>query len=184
MNMPGLTFPVHQIKSPNFDARPEGVAVDLLVVHYISLPANVFRGNHVQDLFLNRLDLNAHHSFASLKGLRVSSHFFVRRSGKVIQFVDTNDRAWHAGESSFLGKERCNDFSIGVEMEGSGDQSFTASQYSRLVGLAKYLAQKHPLKYVAGHSDIAPYRKQDPGPCFDWSHFLSNIASTGLTKPF
>jgi N-acetyl-anhydromuramoyl-L-alanine amidase len=182
--MPGLDFPLHKIASPNCDARPAGVAIDLLVVHYISLPANVFRGNHVQDLFLNRLDLNAHPSFSSLRGLKVSSHFFVRRSGKVIQFVETDDRAWHAGESSFLGKDRCNDFSIGIEMEGSGDQCFTASQYARLTALTKYLAQKHPLKYATGHSDIAPSRKQDPGPYFDWSLFLSNIASTGLTKPF
>jgi N-acetyl-anhydromuramoyl-L-alanine amidase len=179
-----FTFPVHQQPSPNCDDRPAKTEIELLVVHYISLPANVFRGGYVQDLFLNKLDVQAHPSFAQLKGLKVSAHFFIRRSGKVIQFVDSHMRAWHAGVSSFRGRERCNDFSIGIELEGSGDRPFTASQYVRLCKLTTQLAKVHPLKFVVGHSDIAPGRKVDPGPHFNWSKFLASIESTGLRRPF
>jgi N-acetyl-anhydromuramoyl-L-alanine amidase len=179
-----FTFPIHKKPSPNCDERPVNTDIELLVVHYISLPANVFRGRHVEDLFLNKLDVHAHPSFIDLKGLKVSAHFFIRRSGKVIQFVDTYRRAWHAGSSSFLGRERCNDFSIGIELEGSSDQPFTASQYARLCALTTLLTKSHPLKFVVGHSDIAPVRKVDPGPHFDWPKFLASVENTGLRRPF
>jgi N-acetyl-anhydromuramoyl-L-alanine amidase len=175
---------VHRLESPNFDERPVSVAPSLLVMHYISLPENIFNGSCVEDFFLNRLETTAHASFHQLVGVKVSSHFFLRRNGKLIQFVDCDKRAWHAGVSSFLGAERCNDFSIGIEIEGSSDYPYTKKQYQRLAKLTKLLCRFYPLKYVAGHSDIAPTRKQDPGPHFDWSAFLKSVEDTGLVRPF
>jgi N-acetyl-anhydromuramoyl-L-alanine amidase len=116
--------------------------------------------------------------------VKVSAHFFLRRNGQLIQFVDCKKRAWHAGVSKFLGVERCNDFSIGIEVEGSSEYSYTKKQYQRLAKLTKSLCMFYPLKYVAGHSDIAPLRKQDPGPYFDWPAFLKSVESTGLRRPF
>jgi N-acetyl-anhydromuramoyl-L-alanine amidase len=177
-------FTAHQRASPNFDARPTGTVIDLLVLHYISLPANRFTGSCVEDFFLNRLDTDQHPSFAALQGVKVSAHFFLRRSGQLFQFVRCEDRAWHAGASTFLDRTRCNDFSIGIEIEGSSDVAFTPTQYRALGGLVKKLCEMYPLKYVAGHSDIAPGRKQDPGPYFDWERFHQSIEKTPLLRPF
>jgi N-acetyl-anhydromuramoyl-L-alanine amidase len=175
---------VHRRDSPNFDDRPAGTSISLLVMHYISLPANKFSGSCVEDFFLNKLDVSAHESFKQLAGVKVSAHFFLRRNGQLIQFVDCDKRAWHAGVSKFLGMERCNDFSIGIEIEGSGDYSYTIKQYQRLAKLTKLLCMFYPLKFVAGHSDIAPGRKQDPGPYFDWATYLKSVENTGLVRPF
>jgi N-acetyl-anhydromuramoyl-L-alanine amidase len=174
---------VHRRDSPNFDDRPAATAITLLVMHYISLPANKFSGSYVEDFFLNRLDVTAHESLQQLAGVKVSAHFFLRRNGQLIQFVNCEKRAWHAGVSKFLGTARCNDFSIGIEIEGSGDYPYTKKQYQRLAKLTKLLCMFYPLKYVAGHSDIAPDRKQDPGPHFDWAAYLSSVESTGLRRP-
>lgn len=172
------------VPSPNHDARPAGLATELLVVHHISLPPGRLSGDAVERLFTNRLDPAAHPAFAPLAALRVSAHFLVRRRGELLQFVGTEDRAWHAGVSRFGERERCNDFSIGVELEGTGDVPFTAAQYRRLAWLATALAQRHPLRWVAGHSDVAPGRKSDPGVWFDWSRFLADVRPAGLSRPF
>ncbi|WP_377702004.1 1,6-anhydro-N-acetylmuramyl-L-alanine amidase AmpD [Pseudoduganella sp. UC29_71] len=154
--------------SPFFNARPDGMAVELLVVHNISLPAGRFGGPHVSDLFTGRVDYNADPSFADLRGLEVSAHFFVRRDGRVVQYVSCNDRAWHAGLSSFQGRANCNDFSVGVELEGTDNVAFSPVQYEVLAALAAALQKRYPLRFVTGHEHIAPGRKTDPGPCFDW----------------
>lgn len=164
-----------RIPSPNADDRPAGLAVELLVIHYISLPPGRFSGDAVQQLFLNRLDGSSHPALADLGGLRVSSHFFIRRSGALLQFVDGDRRAWHAGQSQFEGRERCNDFSLGVELEGDGEHPFTQRQYRRLATLTAALSQRYPLRAVRGHSDIAPGRKQDPGPHFDWVRLADSL---------
>lgn len=176
-----------RVDSPNHDHRSEGAAIDLLVVHYISLPPGRFSGDAIERLFTNRLD-PLHEpgfgpAFAALAQLRVSSHFLIRRRGELLQFVDADLRAWHAGVSSFLGRERCNDFSIGVELEGDGEHRFTAAQYRRLEQLVRQLVLRYPLRFVAGHSDVAPGRKQDPGPMFDWSRLLGSVADLGLVRP-
>lgn len=158
--------------------------IDLLVLHYISLPANVMSGTCVEELFCNRLNPQQHPDFVLLSGLRVSAHFFLRRNGELIQFVSCDHRAWHAGLSSFLGRARCNDFSIGIEIEGSSDVAFTDRQYRRLQKLTVALCAAYPLAKVAGHSDIAPARKQDPGPLFDWRRFLKSVENTPLSRPF
>jgi AmpD protein len=173
-----------RVPSPHHDARPAGAVVDLLVVHHISLPPGRFSGDAIERLFTATLDPRSHPAFAELAGLRVSAHFLVRRRGEIVQFVDTDHRAWHAGVSHFQGRERCNDFSVGVELEGDGEHRFTVAQYRRMGQLARLLARRHPLRWVAGHSDIAPGRKHDPGPFFDWQSLLSSIADTGLTRPF
>lgn len=172
-----------RIASPNSDARPQGTAVELLVIHYISLPPEQFSGDAVERLFTNTLDCDAHPYFDSLRALRVSSHFFIRRRGEVLQFVNTDQRAWHAGRSSFFGRERCNDFSIGIELEGSSTAVFTDAQYRRLASLTYLLARRYPLRWIAGHSDIAPGRKEDPGPLFDWSRYACSIDDIGLVRP-
>lgn len=174
----------HRTPSPNHDARPAGTAVELLVVHHISLPPGRFSGDAVQRLFTNRLDHDAHPFFAQLRGLRVSAHFLLRRRGELLQFVDCDARAWHAGASSFLGRERCNDFSVGVELEGDGETPFTQAQYRRLAALTAALCVRYPLRWVAGHSDVAPGRKTDPGPCFDWARYLASVRACGLSRPF
>ena len=155
--------------SPHYNARPPGAEVELLVVHNISLPAGRFGGPHVSDLFTARVDYNADPSFADLRGLEVSAHFFVRRDGRLLQYVSCNDRAWHAGTSSFRGRDNCNDFSVGVELEGSDNVAFTPVQYTVLADLAAALQKRYPLRDIQGHEHIAPGRKTDPGPCFDWS---------------
>lgn len=165
--------------SPNADDRPSGTRVDLLVIHYISLPAGFFAGPAIEQLFSNTLRCDAHPTFASLEGLRVSSHFLIRRHGGLLQFVDVDRRAWHAGVSSFQGRERCNDFSVGVELEGDGERDFTTAQYRKLDLLIAALRARLPLRWIAGHSDIAPGRKPDPGPRFDWAR----VAGHGLDRP-
>jgi AmpD protein len=157
-----------QLPSPNCDARPEGVAIELIVIHNISLPPGVFDGDAVIDLFTNRLDWDAHPYYQEIRGLRVSAHFFIRRDGTLIQFVPCSLRAWHAGGSSWQGCERCNDFSIGIELEGTDDLPFTEAQYASLIPLLNTLKQAYPIRAVVGHSEIAPGRKTDPGVCFDW----------------
>ena len=157
------------LPSPNFDARPEGEAVRLIVVHAISLPPDQFGGPGVAQLFTNTLDPDEHPYYASIHHLRVSAHYFIRRNGKVIRFVEPDLRAWHAGISSWNGCERCNDFSIGIELEGCDSLPFEDVQYRRLAELIVELKQRYPIEGIVGHADIAPGRKTDPGPCFDWA---------------
>lgn len=159
------------LPSPNFDARPPGVTIDLLVIHAISLPPGQFGGPYIEQLFTNRLVAEAHPSFADILTLRVSAHFLITRDGHLTQFVDIHARAWHAGVSSWQGRERCNDFSIGVELEGCDELPFDERQYARLVTLTEELFRRFPAlnaAHMVGHSDIAPNRKSDPGPHFDW----------------
>lgn len=155
-----------RLPSPHADRRPEGATVDLLVIHHISLPAGVFEGDAVERLFLGTLSPEP--PFESLRGLRVSAHLFVRRDGEVIQFVPFSMRAWHAGLSNFRGRNACNDFSVGIEMEGDGKTPFSEAQYEALSRILPELVRKHPIRWVTGHEVIAPGRKTDPGPTFDW----------------
>lgn len=159
--------------SPNFDARPENIEIDLLVIHNISLPPGKFGGNFISDLFCNTLDYEADPYFARLRELHVSAHFLIRRNGELIQFVSTRDRAWHAGQSHHAGRTRCNDFSIGIELEGADNEAFTDVQYDMLAQMTDALYQHYPLKDIVGHSDIAPARKTDPGPYFEWARYQS-----------
>ena len=161
----------------NFDVRPEGTEISLLVVHNISLPPGEFGGRYIEDLFANRLDCDAHPYFAQLRGLRVSAHFLIRRDGELLQFVSTLDRAWHAGASNFNGRERCNDFSIGIEMEGTDTDDYCDAQYATLAAVTATLLRAHPITDVCGHQHISPERKTDPGPCFDWMHFRGALAA-------
>lgn len=157
-----------RVPSPNYDARPDGVPVSLLVVHAISLPPERFGGPGIEQLFTNALDPDEHPYYAQIHGLRVSAHFLIRRDGELVQFVPLGERAWHAGVSNWKGRERCNDFSVGVELEGSDSQPFEPVQYRRLAELAALLQTVLPIEDIVGHQDIAPGRKTDPGPCFDW----------------
>ena len=166
-----------RVISPNHDARPPQVAINLLVIHNISLPPGEFAGNAIEELFTNQLDCAAHPYFAQLEGLRVSAHFLIRRDGSATQFVSTHDRAWHAGVSTFDDHERCNDFSIGIELEGDDHTPFCDVQYRTLFALTKALSIAHPLAHVTGHEHIAPGRKTDPGPHFDWDRYLSEMAT-------
>jgi AmpD protein len=163
--------------SPNFDARAAEMTTDLLVIHNISLPPGEFGGPHIAELFGNRLDCDAHPYFNRLRGLRVSAHFLIRRDGIVIQFVSANDRAWHAGLSVFCGRERCNDFSIGIELEGTDFERFEPIQYQRLAELTDALSVRYPLADVIGHEHVAPGRKTDPGPFFDWQRYRDLASS-------
>lgn len=166
---------VRRIPSPNHDRRPPGAAIELLVIHNISLPPGEFGGDGVERLFTNTLDTGAHPYYAQLQGLRVSAHFLIRRDGGISQFVACGKRAWHAGVSSWRGRERCNDFSIGVELEGDDHQAFAPAQYAALVRLTRRLCRAYPIKGIAGHSGIAPQRKTDPGPFFDWQRYFSQL---------
>jgi AmpD protein len=164
--------------SPNFDQRPNPDDVDLLVIHNISLPPEQFGGPWISDFFCNQLDREQHPYFNEIADLKVSSHLLIRRDGQPIQFVSFLDRAWHAGTSCFQGREKCNDFSIGIELEGSDNQPFTEQQYQSLASITKKLMAYFPAitpERITGHSDIAPGRKTDPGPCFDWPHFKKLI---------
>ena len=167
---------VRQAPSPHCDARPAGSEVELLVVHGISLPPGRFGGPYIEDLFLGRLDAHAHPYFRKIEGLRVSAHFLVRRDAEVVQFVPCGLRAWHAGQSSWRGRERCNDFSVGIELEGTDDQAYEAAQYQALGQLARALMDAYPISDVVGHSDIAPGRKTDPGAHFDWARLRAALA--------
>lgn len=157
--------------SPNFDERTADGSPWLLVIHNISLPPGVFGGSEIIDLFLNRLDYTSHPWLEQLRGLTVSAHFLIRRDGAIIQFVSTDKRAWHAGVSQFEGRERCNDFSIGIELEGTDELDYADEQYDSLKSLTKALKARHPLRAVRGHEHIAPGRKTDPGPAFDWNRY-------------
>ncbi|HYL90514.1 MAG TPA: 1,6-anhydro-N-acetylmuramyl-L-alanine amidase AmpD [Burkholderiales bacterium] len=168
--------PDRVVRSPNHDARPRGTKITLLVVHAISLPPGRFGGDAIERLFTNRLDPSAHPYFRRLAGLKVSSHFLIRRNGELVQFVAVKRRAWHAGVSSWRGRSRCNDFSVGVELEGTDDGPFTPAQYARLARLVRRLKSTLPLREIAAHSDIAPGRKTDPGPGFDWPRLLASLA--------
>lgn len=165
-----------RIPSPNCDERPENTATDLLVIHNISLPPGQFGGPFIADLFTNRLDFDAHSYFDQLRSLRVSAHFLIRRDGRLIQFVSANRRAWHAGISSVSGRTQCNDFSIGIEVEGTDHESFTDAQYRALAALTVALCRRYPLASVMGHEHIAPERKTDPGPFFDWKRYRQHLA--------
>jgi AmpD protein len=164
---------VRRITSPNFDARPARTPVSLLVIHSISLPPDEFGGAGVRHLFTNTLDCSAHPYYAQLDGLRVSSHFLIGRDGSITQFVPCGSRAWHAGVSVWQGRERCNDFSIGIELEGCDSMPFESAQYAALSRLTRRLRRNYPIRDIVGHADIAPGRKTDPGPTFDWGHYFS-----------
>jgi AmpD protein len=168
INQDGLASNVRFIHSPNQDARPAGNDIKLIVIHNISLPPNEYGGNGVIELFTNQLDPDAHPYYAEIHQLKVSSHFFIRRDGSVTQFVPCTQRAWHAGASNWQGRERCNDFSIGIELEGSDFEVFEIAQYVALNHLITAIKKVYPIEDIVGHSDIAPGRKTDPGPYFDW----------------
>ncbi|RYF70856.1 MAG: 1,6-anhydro-N-acetylmuramyl-L-alanine amidase AmpD [Comamonadaceae bacterium] len=156
------------LPSPNFGARPAAATIDLLVLHSISLPPGRYGGDEVQQLFTNRLDWDAHPYFDGIRGLEVSSHFYVRRNGELWQFVSCDDRAWHAGPSQWRGRSNCNDDSVGIELEGLEGDRFEDAQYETLASLCAAVAQHYPIAFVAGHEHIAPGRKLDPGPGFVW----------------
>jgi AmpD protein len=162
--------------SPNFGARPGGAAIDLIVVHSISLPPGEYGGDQVQRLFTNTLDWNAHPYFKTIEGMQVSSHFYIRRNGELWQFVDCDRRAWHAGRSHWRGRDECNDDSVGIELEGLEGERFEAAQYETLSHVCAALAQRYPIAHVAGHEHISPGRKQDPGPGFDWDLLRASLA--------
>jgi AmpD protein len=168
---------VRHCPSPNFNERPQG-EVSLLVIHNISLPPGQFGTGKVQEFFQNRLIVDEHPYFAEIASLRVSAHFLIERDGAITQFVSCNERAWHAGQSCFAGRENCNDFSLGIELEGTDEQPFSDAQYAALVGLTAELQRVYPaltLERICGHSDIAPTRKTDPGPAFDWSRLRTAL---------
>lgn len=165
---------LHHVASPNCDERPGAVEIDLLVVHSISLPPGVYGGDYIGQLFTNTLSIEADPYFEKLRDVRVSAHALIRRGGEITQFVPFHRRAWHAGESSFSGRPKCNDFSIGIELEGCDEDPYELAQYERLAQLAKELMRHWPritMDRIVGHSTIAPGRKTDPGPAFDWNRF-------------
>ncbi|HMW72002.1 MAG TPA: 1,6-anhydro-N-acetylmuramyl-L-alanine amidase AmpD [Cellvibrionaceae bacterium] len=170
----GLIQPARWVASPNYSARPSAGDISLLVVHNISLPPGEFGGGHVEAFFQNRLDTSLHPYFAAIAELQVSAHCLIDRAGLLVQFVNLYERAWHAGVSSFEGRPNCNDYSIGIELEGTDELAFTAAQYQTLAALARALMAEFPLitpARIVGHSHIAPGRKTDPGPAFDWDYF-------------
>ena len=169
------------IASPNCDDRPPEVEFDipLLVIHNISLPPREYGGSGIIDFFTNKLDVWQHSYYELIKDLHVSAHFLIRRDGEVIQFVSCNKRAWHAGVSSWRDRIRCNDYSIGIELEGSDEDPFTDVQYAKLAELTRALQAAYPIEDIVGHSDIAPVRKTDPGPCFDWQKYRNLIGVAG-----
>ncbi len=166
----GQLIGARQIASPNYNARPAHSEIELLVVHNISLPPSQFGGGYIEQFFQNELDWSLHPYFKTIQGMQVSTHLLILRSGEVLQFVNFNQRAWHSGRSTYLGKKECNDYSIGIELEGSDDLPFQEIQYQVLAHVVTVLQATYPklLQHVAGHSDIARGRKTDPGPYFDW----------------
>lgn len=173
INPQGFINEAHQVCSPNFDGRPSiddsTPEISMIVIHNISLPPNQYGGNGIIALFTNTLNPEEHPYYAEIYTRKVSSHFLIRRDGELVQFVSCLQRAWHAGVSNWLGRERCNDFSVGIEMEGSDFEAFELAQYNSLQQLINILKQTYPIQTIVGHSDIAPGRKTDPGPYFDWS---------------
>jgi AmpD protein len=172
----GWCLGAEKCESPNFGPRPANAQVDLIVVHSISLPPGEYGGQHVQQLFTNQLDWDAHPYFQSIRDLEVSAHFFIERTGRVWQFVSCHDRAWHAGVSQYRGRANCNDDSIGIELEGLEGETFEPAQYDSLAKLCLALGQLYPIAHVAGHEHIAPGRKKDPGPGFNWDVLQKNVA--------
>ena len=167
--------------SPNQDQRPPGTVIDLLVIHNISMPPGEFGGPWIDDLFLNRLNAAAHPFFSAIQDLRVSSHLLIRRDGQLIQYVPLEQRAWHAGESSFCGHAQCNDYSIGIELEGTDEMPYTDAQYASLGRVTRQIIQLFPqisTQRITGHADIAPGRKTDPGPAFDWARYRSLLTDS------
>ncbi len=162
--------------SPNFGPRPEGTAIDLVVLHSISLPPGQYGGDEIERLFTNQLDWDAHPYFQQIRGMEVSAHFLVRRDGGLLQFVSCDQRAWHAGRSQWQGRDNCNDFSVGIELEGLEGELFEPAQYATLVPLMRALRSRYPIRHVAGHEHVAPGRKIDPGPGFDWARLQSALA--------
>jgi len=180
----GLISPARQRYSPNQDDRPPGMAIDLLVVHGISLPPGIFEGDEVDALFSNRLNPDAHPYFRQIADLRVSAHLFIRRDGRVFQYVPFHRRAWHAGVSEYGGRTRCNDFSIGIELEGADEVAYSDTQYRVLAEAYFAIVERYPAispERVVGHNDIAPGRKTDPGPAFDWPRLRKSL-TIGLPR--
>ena len=171
-------------KSPNYDDRPTGVPIELVLIHHISLPPGQFGNNYIADFFQNKLDPNAHPYFQEISDHQVSSHFLIERDGQVQQFVSTLHRAWHAGVSEFFGRESCNDFSIGIELEGTEDLPFQPAQYAALKELVTVLKKKYSIAAYAGHSDVAPGRKRDPGIHFDWNLFAQSAGIPSRQLPY
>ncbi len=167
-------------ESPNFGERPAGCEVSLIVVHNISLPPGEFGGDWVEDFFLNQLDVAVHPYFSEISGLQVSAHFYVRRDGRIVHFVSCDQRAWHAGRSDWCGRDNCNDFSVGIELEGCDEQPFSRAQYQALWFLVDALRQRYPIAAIVGHSDIAAGRKTDPGPYFDWAAVSARYSDLAL----
>lgn len=168
----------HQVISPNCNERPDHTDISLIVVHNISLPAGQFGGPYIEQLFSNCLDCSCHESFADLENVEVSSHLFISRTGQLTQFVPFNRRAWHAGVSSFQGVDNCNDYSIGIELEGTDELPYEEVQYETLISVCRQMMDFYPAitrDRVVGHSDIAPGRKTDPGPAFDWDRLLTQL---------
>jgi AmpD protein len=172
----GLIPGVAYVASPNCDERPAGTEVSLLLLHSISLPPGEYGSDAIERLFTNRLDPDAHPYFRAIASLKVSAHFLVRRDGSLVQFVPVARRAWHAGASRWRGRERCNDFSLGIELEGVDDAPFEDAQYAALARLGGALRRALPLREIAAHSDVAPGRKTDPGTHFDWARALATLA--------
>ena len=169
---------IKYIRSPNFNERSQNSSIKLIVIHAISLPPKEYGGDYVENFFLNKLKISDHEYFKEIKDLKVSSHLYIKRDGEIIQFVPFDKRAWHAGESSFNGEFDCNDFSIGIELEGSDCDNFTDHQYQVLIDVTKQLMKKYPdikKNSIKGHSEIAPGRKTDPGGKFEWTRYLSKI---------
>jgi len=176
----GLLKQADYVPSPNQDERPDPADIDTLVIHAISLPPDCFGGCHVEELFTNCLDPLQHSYFAEIQDLRVSAHFLIKRNGQLLQFVPTTMRAWHAGESSFEGREKVNDFSIGIELEGCDTLEFEEPQYRHLAALTQAICTAYPAitpERIVGHCDISPGRKTDPGPYFDWLHYQKLLTS-------
>ena len=170
----GVLCGAQQLPSPNFNQRPENTDIQLIVIHNISLPPSQFGGGYIEQFFQNKLNWSQHPYFQTIEGMQVSAHLLILRTGEVIQFVNFKDRAWHAGRSSYLAKVECNDYSIGIELEGSDDSDFENIQYQTLTDVVATLQTAYPKieQHLAGHSDIAPGRKTDPGPCFEWERLM------------
>ena len=173
---------VKRVESPHYDDRPDDEIPSLLVIHNISLPPGEFGGPYIDRLFTGTLDPNQHPYFAGISQLRVSAHCLIRRDGEIVQYVPFDKRAWHTGVSLFEGRERCNDFSIGIEMEGTDDRDFSAEQYHSLSVVTQLLMAHYPISAgrITGHSDIAPGRKTDPGPHFDWAYYKKSISDESI----
>lgn len=179
----GFAARARQIPSPNRDQRPADTAITLVVVHGISLPPGEFGGDAIEQFFTNQLDPQAHPYYADIAALKVSAHFLVRRDGALVQFASCGERAWHAGASAWGGRESCNDYSIGIELEGTDDVPYAPAQYGTLARLSKALRRRYPITDIVRHSDIAPGRKTDPGPAFDWHQLRRLLGSARLRTP-